>query len=264
MSSLLERIARRRRATASSRLGPRSQHTNGWEPLPTANGAAWEPIDRHQPVVQDEPTVEPELEAPAQPEPEPEPEAFVEHEEPPATDWVEDEDVWIEPVPVPEHEPEHEPEPDLAPEPEPQRPPEAPPAAAHPTPGEPSRTTARLGLAERGQMRRRARYLRRLREVQLRDLGGFVLELNRFGRERPELVAAKLRAAAATDEELRALEIALDGRASMRELREAGIGGACAECGAVFGSADRFCASCGEPLGSELHHHREPHDERPR
>jgi hypothetical protein len=288
MSSLLERIARRRRATANSRLGPRSQQTNGWEPLPTANGAAWEPIDRHQPVVRDKPPIEPELEAPAQlepdpvapaepepapvtqlepepepepaPEPEPEPEAFVEHEEPPVTDWVEDEDVWIEPVP--EHAPE--PEPELAPEPEPQRPPQAPPAAAHPTPGEPPRSPTHLGLAERGQMRRRARYLRRLREVQLRDLGGFVLELNRFGRERPELVAAKLRAAAATDEELRALEIALDGRASMRELREAGIGGACTECGAVFGSADRFCASCGEPLGSELHHHREPHDERPR
>ena len=113
-------------------------------------------------------------------------------------------------------------------------------------------------------MRRRARYLRRLREIQLRDLGGFVLELNRFGRERPDLVAAKLRAAAGTDEELRALEIALDGRASLREVREAGIGGACAECGAVFGSADRFCASCGAPLRSELHHHREPPDERSR
>ena len=121
-----------------------------------------------------------------------------------------------------------------------------------------------VGLAERGQMRRRARYLRRLREVQLRDLGGFVLELHRFSRERPELVAAKLRAAAVTDEELRALEIALDGRASLRELREAGIGGACAECGAVFGSADRFCASCGEPLRSEPHHHPEPLDERHR
>ncbi len=282
MSSLLERIARRRRASASSRLGPRSQPVNGWEPLPTANGAAWEPIDRQRPVVRDEPVSEPEpeLEAPAQPEPEaparPEPEAtteperepFVEHDDPPATDWVEDEDVWIEPEPetATATEPEPEPETNLAPAPapDPQHPPQPPPAAAHPTPREPPRTTTHVGFAERGQMRRRARYLRRLREVQLRDLGGFVLELHRFHRERPELVAAKLHAAAGTDEELRALEIALDGRPSLRELREAGIGGACAECGAVFGSADRFCASCGAALRSERHLHREPHDERPR
>jgi hypothetical protein len=110
-------------------------------------------------------------------------------------------------------------------------------------------------------MRRRVRHLRRLREVQLRDLGGFVLELHRFGRDRPELVAAKLRAAEGTDEELRTLELALDGHASLRELREAGIGGACEECGAVFGSADRFCASCGAPLHSEHDQHHEPPDE---
>jgi hypothetical protein len=101
---------------------------------------------------------------------------------------------------------------------------------------------------ERGRLRRRARYLRRLRELQLRDIGGFMLELHRFGRERPELVAAKVADAASTDGELRALEHTLGEQRPVRELREAGIGGACARCGAVHGSADRFCASCGVSL----------------
>jgi hypothetical protein len=238
----MERIARRRRATASSRLGPRSQPVNGQEPPRPANGATPELDILHE----DEPVIEP----PALPEPP------VEHHEPPPATWVEDEDVWIEPEP--------EPEPAVGPEPEPDPDPERERERAPRRPARPAAAPTHVGLAERAQMHRRARYLRRLREVQLRDLGGFVLELNRFGRERPDLVAAKLRAAAGTDEELRALEIALDGRASLRELREAGIGGACAECGAVFGSADRFCASCGAPLRSERHHHREPLDERPR
>jgi hypothetical protein len=97
-------------------------------------------------------------------------------------------------------------------------------------------------------MRRRARYLRRLRELQLRDIGGIELELHRFSRERPELVHAKLQSAAAVDRELRALERALHGRVPLRELREPGIGGACFGCGAVYGSDDRFCASCGLAL----------------
>jgi hypothetical protein len=97
-------------------------------------------------------------------------------------------------------------------------------------------------------MRRRVRYLRRLREVQLRDLGGFLVELQRFGVERPELVRAKLHEAAQTDAELRALERALEGHVPLPELREPGIGGACPECGAVYGSEDRFCAGCGTAL----------------
>ncbi len=101
----------------------------------------------------------------------------------------------------------------------------------------------------RGRIRRRARYLRRLREVQLRDIGGFVVELHRFGRRRPDLVEAKLAGAVATDRELRALERALGEPVPVRELRAAGIGGACARCGAVYGSGDRFCAWCGTSVG---------------
>src|SRR4051794_38342190 len=58
---------------------------------------------------------------------------------------------------------------------------EAPAAAAAPVP-----TTA-----ERWSMRRRARRLTRLREVQLRELGALVVEMRRLGRENPELVARK-------------------------------------------------------------------------
>jgi hypothetical protein len=97
-------------------------------------------------------------------------------------------------------------------------------------------------------MRRRARYLRRVRELQLRDIGGFVLELDRFGRARPDLIQSKVDAAAATDRELRALERALGERRGLTELREPGIGGACVACGTVHGSADRYCSWCGRPL----------------
>jgi hypothetical protein len=260
MSRLLERIARRRRATASSRLGPRSQQVNGW--TPPLNGSAApmaesepEPPPEPEPQPQPEPTPEPQPEPTPEPqleaEPQPDPQE-PERDKPEDATWAEDEDVWIEPAAEPDPEPEPEPQLKSEPEPEPEVQPEPEPPARR-EPRRPSRpAAATVGLGERGQMRRRARHLRRLREVQLRDLGGFVLELNRFGRDRPELVEAKLQAAASTDEELRALERALDGRASLRELREAGIGGACDECGAVHGSADRFCASCGAALAGEL------------
>jgi hypothetical protein len=104
------------------------------------------------------------------------------------------------------------------------------------------------GLRERARIRSRVRYLRKLREIQLRDLGGFVVELDRFGRSRPELVKEKVAGAAETDRELRALEAALRERRPLRELREAGIGGACAGCGTVHGSRDRFCSWCGRKL----------------
>jgi hypothetical protein len=103
-------------------------------------------------------------------------------------------------------------------------------------------------LAERGRIRRRIGYLRRLRELQLRDLGGFVLELHRFGQQRPELVRAKLDDASETVRELNTLERALGEQRTLRELREPGIGGTCSACGTVHGSRDRFCSWCGKQL----------------
>jgi hypothetical protein len=187
MSGLIERIVRRRRASASSRLGPPSLNGGSPEPRPHANAGPPEAAPAE--ITESAPTASPAPEAPAAgPASDPEP-------------------------------PETEPEP--APEP---------------------------GFRQRGRMRRRARYLRRLREIQLRDIGGFLLELRRFHRERPDLVEAKIEWAAQTDRELRALERALGTEQTLRELREPGIGGACLNCGAVHGTLDRFCATCGEPL----------------
>jgi hypothetical protein len=104
------------------------------------------------------------------------------------------------------------------------------------------------GLRARSRIRRRVRFLRRLRELQLRDIGGFVAELHRLGRDRPELVKAKVEAAAETDRELRALERALRDGGPVTELREPGIGGSCPSCGTVHGSADRYCSWCGREL----------------
>lgn len=105
-----------------------------------------------------------------------------------------------------------------------------------------------LSYKDRGSVQRRVRYLRHLREAQVRDLGGFMLELHRFETWRGDLVGAKLAAAAETDRELRALEEVLLDERPLREVREAGIGGSCGNCGALYGSLDRFCASCGSSL----------------
>ena len=123
-------------------------------------------------------------------------------------------------------------------------------AAPEAKPAEPAAPASIVTAPPRRGVRRRARYLRQLREVQLRDLGGFILELYRFGHQRPDLVRLKVELAARTDAELRALEAMLDRREPRRELREAGIGGACDHCGAVHGSLDNFCAACGQALRS--------------
>ena len=114
---------------------------------------------------------------------------------------------------------------------------------------EPTRpASSKPGLRERGQIRRRVRFLRKLRELQLRDLGGFMVEQHRLGHENPRVVRDKLAGAAATDRELRTLERALEERRPLRGIREPGVGGACPDCGTVHGSADRFCSWCGRTL----------------
>lgn len=110
----------------------------------------------------------------------------------------------------------------------------------------------RPGFRARGRMRRRLRYLRKLRELQARDLGGLVFDLRRFERKREDLVLQKIDQIRACDDELRALEQALDERRDLRDVREPGIGGTCPRCFAIHGSADRFCASCGAALGGAV------------
>ncbi|HZO36228.1 MAG TPA: zinc ribbon domain-containing protein [Solirubrobacteraceae bacterium] len=124
----------------------------------------------------------------------------------------------------------------LPPEPAPPEP--APPEPAPPEPFE------RPGFRARGQLRRRLRYLRRVRELALRDIGGLVADLDRFGRSRDDLVRAKLDALTAIDAEHRVLASALDDDATYVELREVGIA-ACPGCGALLASDARFCSACG-------------------
>jgi hypothetical protein len=121
-----------------------------------------------------------------------------------------------------------------------------PPAKAEDkSPGEPS---AAGGFRERGRLRRRLRYLRRARELGYRDLGGFLFDMHRFGRQSDDLVKNKLDALTAIDRELRALETALGERREIAVLREPGIG-SCVRCGALHGSADSFCPHCGLKFG---------------
>src|SRR4051812_33253829 len=112
-------------------------------------------------------------------------------------------------------------------------PPQAPPPAALPAGLAPEDVApTRPSFRDRGRLRRRLRYLRRVRELGFRDLGGLAFDLHRFGRRNDELVAAKLTALDAVDRELRALETALDDGRETTELREAGVG-ACPQCGAL-------------------------------
>ncbi len=96
-------------------------------------------------------------------------------------------------------------------------------------------------------MRRRARFLRKARELAYRDLGGLVFNLHRFGQRNDALVMAKLTTVGHIDAELRTLEAALEDQQHVTVLREAGIT-ACARCAAIHSSEDHFCPNCGLSL----------------
>jgi hypothetical protein len=93
-------------------------------------------------------------------------------------------------------------------------------------------------------MRRRARFLRKARELAYRDLGGLVYDLHRFGQRNDQVVLAKLATLGHIDAELRALEDALHEIKPLTVLREVGIA-ACPRCAAIHGNEDRFCPGCG-------------------
>jgi hypothetical protein len=105
--------------------------------------------------------------------------------------------------------------------------------------------------ARRGTMRRRLRYLAQVRELLLRDLGGFVAEALRSDQgldSRRGIVDAKARRIAAIDAETRELESRLGRPHRETVLRRPGIGGTCPECGELHASDARFCSRCGTPL----------------
>ena len=117
--------------------------------------------------------------------------------------------------------------------------------------GEQAPADARPRFRQRTRMRRRLRYLRRLRELAFRDLGGLVFDLHRFGRDRNDLVTAKLEALGNIDHELRALQDALRDRRDYTDLREAGIA-ACPRCGTLHDTDANYCPGCGATLRSVL------------
>jgi hypothetical protein len=109
-------------------------------------------------------------------------------------------------------------------------------------------TAGTASFRDRGRLRRRLRYLRRARELAFRDVGGLIFDMRRFGRDRPDLVDAKLAALAAVDQELRALERVLEDQRPIHELREPGLS-SCPRCGALHASEDNFCPHCGLQIG---------------
>lgn len=102
----------------------------------------------------------------------------------------------------------------------------------------------RPGFRERGQLRRRLRFLREARELGFRDLGGLVFDQHRFQRPNDALVQGKVAAIDGVDRELRIIEDVLAARRPYEELFVAGVS-ACPRCGALHGSDGRFCPHCG-------------------
>jgi hypothetical protein len=116
--------------------------------------------------------------------------------------------------------------------------------------------------APRGKVRRRLRYLRRMRDLLLRDLGGFTFEIHRTAggttdETQQRLVESKMKRIEALDTEVRALEARLGEPHAGTVLREPGIGGACPECGELYASDAHYCARCGTPLDAQARARRD-------
>jgi hypothetical protein len=132
--------------------------------------------------------------------------------------------------------------------------PAQPDGASQPTDAAASATPAQArsaGFGARGRVRRRARFLRKARELAYRDLGGLVYSLHRFGQRNDSLVLAKLATLTRIDAELRGLEASLSERHPVTVLREAGIT-ACPRCAAIHSGEDRFCPNCGLPMSRNV------------
>jgi predicted nucleic acid-binding Zn-ribbon protein len=117
------------------------------------------------------------------------------------------------------------------------------PAGAAPEDAERRAITGR-----RGRLRRRARFLRRARELALRDLGGLVYEARRREQDPGKLAEDKVQRLIALDVELHELDAVLGTPRGETVLREPGVGGTCARCGELHGSEATFCANCGANL----------------
>ena len=103
---------------------------------------------------------------------------------------------------------------------------------------DPAAAPFRPPAGRRGRLRRRLRYLRRARELMLRDLGGLLYEIHRTGGGRVDqhatIVRAKVQRIAGLDAEAHAIEGALAAPRSETVVFEPGIGGTCAVCGELM------------------------------
>ena len=119
---------------------------------------------------------------------------------------------------------------------------------------DPAQAAAQATTGRRGRLRRRLRYLRRARELMLRDLGGLLYEVHRTGggdvAAHTATIGAKVERLAGLDAEAAAIETALAAPRSQTVVFEPGIGGTCDVCGELYGSAARFCSHCGSPVGA--------------
>jgi hypothetical protein len=97
-------------------------------------------------------------------------------------------------------------------------------------------------------MRRRIRKVARVREALVRELGTLVMEMERLDRRNEELVRRKAKEIEALDRELSGLAAALGRRQTLSGVIATGVAGACAACGTLLGTEDRFCSRCGKPV----------------
>ena len=119
---------------------------------------------------------------------------------------------------------------------------------------DPAEARTAPATGRRGRLRRRLRYLRRARELLLRDLGGLLYEVHRTGggdvATHSAVIEAKVERLSDLDGEAAAIETALGAPRSDAVVFQPGIGGTCDSCGELYGSAARFCSHCGSPTGS--------------
>jgi hypothetical protein len=108
----------------------------------------------------------------------------------------------------------------------------------------------------RGRLRRRLRYLRRARELMLRDLGGLLYEVHRTGggdvAAHSGVIRPKVERLSSLDAEAAAIESALGAPRAEDVVFQPGVGGTCGFCGELYGSAARYCSNCGSPTGSAV------------
>jgi hypothetical protein len=121
---------------------------------------------------------------------------------------------------------------------------------------------APVASARRGKLRRRLRYLRGVRDLLLRDLGGFTYEIQRTAggtiqEAHRRLIESKTNRIVALDTEVRGLEGRLAEPHGETLLREPGIGGTCPECGELHASDAHYCSRCGAPLDAKARARRD-------